>query len=229
MSEPTDHDDPAITVTPGGPYLVTGAVPVQRRRQVTSEHGEPMTWQTTADLGAEASVALCRCGGSGTKPFCDGTHASIDFDGTEAAPTDGYDERARTFEATGVVLRDDRRICEHAGFCGNRITNVWKMVKADDPADSIARAQLMAMVERCPSGALTYRLEADGDDVEPSLAATVGVVEDGPLFVAGGIPVHRADGEPLETRNRVTLCRCGGSSIKPLCDGTHKEIGFEDR
>jgi CDGSH-type Zn-finger protein len=38
--------------------------------------------------------------------------------------------------------------------------------------------------------------------------------------------VHRVDGQPFETRNHVTLCRCGGSKNKPLCDGTHKEIGF---
>ncbi|RUA24206.1 MAG: hypothetical protein DSY79_01150 [Chloroflexi bacterium] len=44
--------------------------------------------------------------------------------------------------------------------------------------------------------------------------------------MTGGIPVQRSDGPPLETRNRVTLCRCGASSKTPLCDGTHKDIGF---
>ncbi len=56
----------------------------------------------------------------------------------------------------------------------------------------------------------------------------IGVVDDGPLFVTGSIPVERSDGAPFEARNRVTLCRCGGSSIKPLCDGTHASIGFTD-
>ena len=37
----------------------------------------------------------------------------------------------------------------------------------------------------------------------------------------------KGEGEPIETRNRVTLCRCGGSAKKPLCDGTHYENGFE--
>ena len=68
----------------------------------------------------------------------------------------------------------------------------------------------------------------DGELLEPSLAAEVGVIDDGPLWVTGGIPVERADGQPLEARNRMTLCRCGGSSRKPLCDGTHKELGFHD-
>ena len=47
----------------------------------------------------------------------------------------------------------------------------------------------------------------------------------GPLWVTGGIPIERADGEPLERRNRVTLCRCGLSGQKPLCDGTHRGVG----
>jgi CDGSH-type Zn-finger protein len=51
---------------------------------------------------------------------------------------------------------------------------------------------------------------------------------DGPLFVTGGVRVTRSDGEPFESRNRVTLCRCGGSANKPLCDGSHKTIGFRD-
>jgi CDGSH-type Zn-finger protein len=173
-------------------------------------------------------VALCRCGASDRKPFCDGSHARTGFDGSEAAPTTPYDERARTYEGTAIVVRDDRSVCVHAGFCGNRVTNVWELAKGSATDDSIVRAQVMAMVERFPSGALTYRLDAEDDDVEPELPAQVGVVADGPLFVTGGIPVERADGEPLETRNRVTLCRCGSSTTKPLCDGSHREVGFHD-
>jgi len=227
----TDVDaprQPAVTVRPDGPYLVAGGLPIRRRRQVASEHGEPITWQTTAELDSAPMMALCRCGGSGSKPFCDGTHARNGFDGTESAPTTGYDERATTYEGTNVVVRDDRSICEHAGFCANRETNVWKMVGGDATDDSIVRAQMMAMIERCPSGALTYRLEHDGADVEPELRMAVGVIDDGPLHLTGGVLVTRADGEPFEARNRVTLCRCGASGSKPLCDGTHAKIGFTD-
>jgi uncharacterized Fe-S cluster protein YjdI len=119
-------------------------------------------------------------------------------------------------------VRDDRGICEHAGFCGNRVTNVWKMV--GNTSDSTVRAQVIAMVERCPSGALT--LKVDSRTVEPDLPVEIGLLDDGPLYVTGGIAVRRVDGQPFGTRNRVTLCRCGGSKNKPLCDGTHKEIGF---
>ena len=86
----------------------------------------------------------------------------------------------------------------------------------------------MAMIERCPSGALTYRVPDSDGDIEPELRAGVGVVDDGPLFVTGGVTVIRTDGRSMEARNRVTLCRCGGSANKPLCDGSHKTNGFAD-
>ena len=114
----------------------------------------------------------------------------------------------------------------HAGFCGNRISNVWKMTRKSD--DTQVRALIMSMVERCPSGALVYSLEPDNGDLEPDLPKVIAVTPGGALWVSGGIPIVRSDAQPLETRNRVTLCRCGASKNKPLCDGTHKEIGFSD-
>jgi CDGSH-type Zn-finger protein len=178
--------------------------------------------------GETETFALCRCGGSANKPFCDGTHTRNGFDGTETAPTDSYDERATTYEATGVVVRDDRAICEHAGFCGNRLTTVWKMAGGNRTEDSVVRGQMMSMIERCPSGALSYRLTVDGDDVEPDLNVGIAVTSDGPYFVTGGVGIDRSDGLPFETRNRVTLCRCGRSGNKPLCDGSHKDSDFRD-
>ncbi len=84
------------------------------------------------------------------------------------------------------------------------------------------------MIERCSSGALTYPLAGSQKDVEPPLAAGVGVVDDGPLWVTGSVPVERADGLPLQVRPRMTLCRCGASANKPLCDGSHARTGFAD-
>jgi CDGSH-type Zn-finger protein len=215
-----------VRVKPNGPYEVSGALPLYRREVVESEHGEPLTWQTTDELPSAAVYALCRCGGSGRKPFCDRTHALAGFDGTEAAPTGAYEARAKAYAGTGVVVEDDRGLCEHAGFCGNRVSNVWKMVNETD--DSATRGQVMSMIEKCPSGALTYRLAAGGPPVEPLIPAAIGVIKDGPLWLTGGVRVERADGEPFEPRNRVTLCRCGQSASKPLCDGSHKGAGFRD-
>lgn len=211
-----------VTVKPNGPYVVSGSVPLRRKEPVVSELGEPLTWRTGDVTDDGVAYALCRCGGSENKPYCDGTHASNDFDGTETAPTENYGDRRTSYPGTGIEVFDDRGICVHAGFCGNQVSNVWKMASKTD--DTVVRSQVMAMIERCPSGALTY--EVDGSEVEPDLPTEIAVIPDGPLWVSSGVPVERADGAPFETRNRVTLCRCGQSAAKPLCDGSHKEAGF---
>jgi CDGSH-type Zn-finger protein len=72
-------------VLPDGPYLVYGEVPLRRRRKLVSEHNDTFNWQTPETLATEETYALCRCGRSGSKPFCDGTHADGVFDGTETA------------------------------------------------------------------------------------------------------------------------------------------------
>lgn len=215
-------DEQQITVIEGGPYMVTGSVPVTVKTPVVSEHGEPLTWKTSAPEETKKRVALCRCGESSNKPFCDGTHGKIEWDGAESAPEGTYAERSKHYGDGVMEVVDDRGICMHAGFCGNEVTNVWKM--ADKTGDTQIRAQAMAMIERCPSGALTYNI--DGETIEPDLPASVAVVPDGPLWVNGGIPVQSADGSSIETRNRVTLCRCGQSAQKPLCDGSHTDAGF---
>jgi CDGSH-type Zn-finger protein len=211
-----------ITAADGGPYLVSGSVPITSKAPIMSEHGEPLTWKTTAALEVKERVALCRCGASHSKPYCDGSHARVEWDSTDNAPEGTYAERAKSYGGEGIEVFDDRPMCVHAGFCGNRVTNVWKMAAKTD--DSRIRAEAMAMVERCPSGALTYAV--DGEMIEPDLPAGIAVIPDGPLWVSGGIEVTRPDGSTLETRNRVTLCRCGQSASKPLCDGSHKEAGF---
>lgn len=215
-------DEQKITVAEGGPYLVSGNVPITSKTPIMSEHGEPLTWKTEEGAEPKARVALCRCGASSKKPYCDGTHSSIDWDGSDNAPDGSYAERAKSLGGEGIEVFDDRPICVHAGFCGNQVTNVWKM--AGQTGDTRIRAEAMAMVERCPSGALTYAVE--GEMIEPDLPNEVAVIPDGPLWVSGGVEVAREDGTSLETRNRVTLCRCGQSGSKPLCDGSHKEAGF---
>ena len=192
-----------------------------------SENGEPLTWIKEAVLSTENVYRLCRCGHSNNKPFCDGTHTLIDVDGYETADTGPIADRETSFEGEKIVIKDDRSLCTHAGFCGNRVSNVWKMLQQSD--DTQVRAQIMAMVERCPSGALSFALDSDSEIVEPDLPKEIAVTPDGPLWVSGGILIERRDGQPLETRNRVMLCRCGASTNKPLCNGKHKDIGFTDQ
>jgi CDGSH-type Zn-finger protein len=56
---------------------------------------------------------------------------------------------------------------------------------------------------------------------------TITARENGPYLVTGPVLIEDADGTRYENdRNVVALCRCGGSTNKPFCDGTHSKIGF---
>jgi CDGSH-type Zn-finger protein len=220
-------DEPRIEVTEDGPFVVRGDIPLVRVAQVLDEHGDPIDRTPDEPLESSADgLELCRCGGSSTKPFCDRTHLRMGFHGAETAVRGPRTSRAQVFPGDGIVMTDDRTICSHASFCANRRENVWRMIEETD--DPEVRAQLQRMISLCPSGALAYAVDDEARDAEPSFEPSIAVVKDGPLFLRGGVTVVGADGIAYETRNRMTLCRCGRSRNKPFCDGTHADMGFTD-
>lgn len=219
-----------VEVRCDGPYIVTGGIPLVRKTQVVSEYGEPLTWKKDGEIPTEEPYYLCRCGLSSIKPFCDRSHKLINFNGTEMAPTETTAERQETFPGSkNIVIRMDMNLCTSSGFCANRVTSIGEMAIHTD--DTQVRAAAMAMVERCPSGALTYSLQVGEPEIEADLPQQIAVITEitsdgaieGPLWVTGRIPILRSDGQPFEVRNRVTLCNCGHSQLKPLCDGSHRE------
>lgn len=219
-------DDQRIRVSDDGPYEVTGAASLVRTAQVETEYGEPVDWAEPAPLETGRRYSLCRCGRSKTKPFCDDSHLEGKrFDGTEVAARTTRASRASTFPGDGMTLTDDISICAKAGYCRDRFTSVWELV--DESSDPEARERAQRMISLCPSGRLV-EIAPSGEDREPAFEPSIGVVRDGPLRVRGGVVVESADGSTYEVRNRVTLCRCGHSSNKPFCDGSHETVGFRD-
>jgi CDGSH-type Zn-finger protein len=226
-----------ISVSKDGPYRIQGGIALNKKEVVCSELDESLTWRKVNVIQTSQNYALCRCGESNNKPFCDGSHNRISFDGTETADIRPTVERQKVIEGeniegTNIRVKSDHRLCAKAGFCFNRFGNLNQMMPS--ASDVRIRNQVISMVERCPSGALTYEIEIDNDTytdyqaVEPDLPTAIGVITNGPLWVTGGIRIERADGQPMEIRNRVTLCRCGHSKNKPFCDGTHNKIDFTD-
>jgi len=59
------------------------------------------------------------------------------------------------------------------------------------------------------------------------IKVTIKVNDNGSLRVTGPVVLVDAEGNPFEPKEAFSLCRCGASSNKPYCDGTHKSIGFE--
>jgi CDGSH-type Zn-finger protein len=214
-----------------GPYLVTGGVPLVRLEIVTNAQGESVSWREVERFEVSGTYRLCRCGQSHTKPFCDSSHITTGFDGTETADRDAYFDVAANIDGPGVRLHDARRFCSEARFC-DRAGGLWNLVQECDNAETRALAEEEAML--CPSGRYVICDAQTQEAREPEYEPSIAIVEDpslgvsGPLWVRGGIPVVSADGAPYEVRNRVTLCRCGQSSNKPFCDGSHLATGFTD-
>jgi len=215
-----------IRIEENGPYRVAGSVPLVRTGIERNDQGEAVEWASEEPLKTGKRYVLCRCGRSSEKPFCDDSHLQRPWDAAEVADRGPRADRARTYEGTGVTMTDDRSICSHAGFCRTRLTSVWEMIEeTEDPA---VRERLEGMIAHCPSGALVRFPPDDEEAVEPAFEPSIAVTRNGPLWVRGGVRIESEDGRTYEVRNRVTLCRCGRSSNKPFCDGTHDEVGFRD-
>ena len=226
-----------ITITIDGPYLVQGAIPLTHQHIVTNAQGESLAWRQgqAVEVPAAGPWALCRCGQSATKPFCDGAHRRVGFVGTEVASREPYDVQAMHIEGPSLVLDDAKELCAFARFCDPQ-GQVWHLVlESDQPA---AAGLVEQQAGDCPGGRLRARqraqAQAGGHVVEPHFRPSIGLVQDtakgvsGPLWVRGGVQVLGADGSAYELRNRVALCRCGASGNKPFCDGSHVSSGFSD-
>jgi len=217
-----------VTVTKNGPYLVEGSVPLADQTIVADADGNSVGWAQGEPIDTPATCALCRCGQSATKPFCDGSHVRVGFDGTETASRAPFVEQATDQVGPSLILSDAQPLCAYARFC-DVAGQVWNLV--EEPGEGAA-AQTVLEAGLCPSGRLVAWDAETRTAHEPTFEPSIGVVDDptqglgGPLWVRGGIPVVGADGETYEVRNRVTLCRCGASRNKPFCDASHASIGF---
>jgi CDGSH-type Zn-finger protein len=216
---------PRIEIQEHGPLRVFGAGLV-RMRPATDQEGSRVEWERSPELEHGDDFDLCRCGLSRNKPFCDGSEVEAGFDGTETADRLPTADRRQLFGSGGVILGDDRSLCSKARFCVRRDMDAWEL--AEEPSLPGREEKLRAMVHRCPSGRLVYITLPGGSESEPELPPEIGIIDDGPLWVRGRIPVESADGFRYEVRNRVTLCRCGQSKNKPFCDGSHVAAGFRD-
>ncbi|OUR94407.1 hypothetical protein A9Q87_01850 [Flavobacteriales bacterium 34_180_T64] len=118
--------------------------------------------------------------------------------------------------------------CIHSAFCTKGLPEVFQ--PKDRPwikVDAAATDKLIHQVKQCPSGALSFFMNEEGDKSSESMETKVEVMENGPLLVYGTLNVTHKDGT-LEKKNKTTaFCRCGLSDNKPYCDGTHVKEKFK--
>lgn len=58
------------------------------------------------------------------------------------------------------------------------------------------------------------------------MSVTIKIADNGPLLVDGDFTLIDSKGNEIPKLKKA-LCRCGGSTTKPFCDGTHSKIGFQ--
>jgi len=133
----------------------------------------------------------------------------------------------KEYAGDGIVIGFEARRCIHAAECVRNLPAVFNSEKRPwIDAGGATADEIVAVVERCPSGALTYERSDGGPREVATTRPTIRVGKDGPLFVRGSAVVDH-EGNPLADGARVALCRCGASNNKPFCDNSHKTIEFD--
>ena len=213
---------PGIITAKNGPYLVTNVAAVR------TPLGKPLT--------LPPQLALCRCGASALKPFCDGAHATSGF--TDDKDPKRVPDQRDAYPGEQVTIFDNRGICQHSGLCTDRLATAFRTAQEPFVAPSGARMdELVRAVRDCPSGALSLafdRVEArDLVDWHDTREQAIEITQDGPYRVTGGLPLADSAGADVpraagSSREHYALCRCGHSQNKPFCSGMHWYVEFRD-
>ncbi len=230
----TTPSDPSIyiEVQKNGPYIVHGAPPMNVQSITPNETRHSWSYTQGKAFEVKDGTRLCRCGHSQNKPYCDGSHLRAGVDLSETAPFEPMLSQRATTEMDGpqYSLTDNENYCAFGRFCdnGDRFWN--EVMEGGEAHNKLA----IYMAHQCPAGRLLVWDRDKREPIESAMDVELALIEDpalgvsGPLQLRGGIRVQSASGESYEVRNRQTLCRCGQSSNKPFCDGTHASMKFRD-
>lgn len=203
-------DTPIIEERENGPLVVKG-ITHMRDTQGNEVECKPV-------------MALCRCGQSKSKPYCDGSHKDAGFESRGGTPA-GRD-RLITYVGKEISVNFNPLLCSHAAQCGKLAKHVFNA--AETPwvqPDNGTVEDVQAVVAACPSGALSI-----ADTSEPHLLpdrAQIQVEKNGPYWVLDVQSPVPPQAENMSDRKFV-LCRCGLSGNKPYCDGTHRDAKWRD-
>jgi CDGSH-type Zn-finger protein len=220
---------PKILPLVNGPYYLINDMKPTVVENLQNSNGEP--------LSTVRGVALCRCGASKNKPFCDGTHGAIRFSSLNKTLNETDNEKRikdkrRNYFGKEITIHDNRKICSHAAECVDNLPSVFKLNERPwiDP-DGARIQEVINTIRKCPSGALSFSIgDTEHRDPEDKRNPIVTVSKNGPYHISGGIEllgegVEFGEGASME---HYALCRCGASENKPFCDGAHRNINFND-
>lgn len=222
----------SITITEQGPYLVYGRPPLAEQFIMPNDRNESWYFQEGKHFSTESEpTALCRCGASRRKPYCDGSHETARWDPRLTASNEPLLDGAEQIEGETMIMTDNEKYCVFARFC-HPYGDAWTLT--EQSGDPEAREMAIREASMCPSARLMAWDRERAQPYEFRFEPSLGLIEDptigasGGLWIRGGIPLKRENGKTYELRNRVVACRCGQSANKPYCDGTHAAIKWRD-
>lgn len=178
------------------------------------------------EIACRPATALCRCGASKNKPFCDGSHNDIGFQSACGDITSR--DKVFTYKGKEATVHYNRLLCSHAAECSRRLPSVFDPNRKPwiEP-DNGALDDLKTVVQACPSGALRLSTGAGEPQHLVEGAAAVAVEKNGPYRVAN-IALEKVNWATGASDRKFVLCRCGQSGNKPFCDGSHHDVGWRD-
>lgn len=139
------------------------------------------------------------------------------------------DKEKYDFPGNKVDVEWDGRLCIHIAECGRSKGDLF--VGGRKPwcqPDLVDLEEVIDVVERCPSGSLTYKVNDQSIKESPDEQNTVAVSYNGPYFVRGDLNIENSPADMEGLQFRVALCRCGSSKNKPFCDNSHEKARFQD-
>ena len=133
------------------------------------------------------------------------------------------------YEGTTLDATWDGRLCIHVGECTRARGKVFASGRKPWGEPDREDAQTVAeVIERCPTGALTYARKDGGAAEAPPDTNTIVVANRGPLYARGDLRIAGAPDDMPGIAFRAALCRCGKSVRKPFCDNSHEAADFRD-
>ncbi|OLV17847.1 (4Fe-4S)-binding protein [Deinococcus marmoris] len=132
----------------------------------------------------------------------------------------------KIYMGDGITVSYDAPRCTHVANCVRGLPAVFRPKERPwiQLSNEASAERVTEIVRTCPTGALHYALYG-GPPEAPAVPTTLTPIKDGPLTLKGDLVIQTPQGEVREVR--AALCRCGASSRKPFCDGTHARIGWK--
>lgn len=140
----------------------------------------------------------------------------------------GNKEITRKYSNEELTILWKPQKCIHAAVCVEKLPKVYNPdTKPWINIENATTEELKMQIKSCPSGALSYYMNDEKNKEAASLETIVEVLSNGPLLIYGKLRVTNKDGKE-EMKNKTTaFCRCGASTNKPYCDGSHINVSFK--